>query len=113
VPANRDFELNWNAAGDNAAGDAPSLGLFRQSYGDFDYVMATITSPATARVGDIFLREMIPSREMIFVIDNSGSMAGPDRWRANPWSLRAAACAPRLALCVPGTGSTSSGSAIQ
>ncbi len=65
VPANRDFELRWSAAG-----DAPSLGLFRQKHGEMDYVMATITPPSVQRIGEA------PPREMIFVIDNSGSMAG-------------------------------------
>ncbi len=65
VPANRDFELRWSVAG-----DAPSLGLFKESHGELDYVMATITPPSTERIGEV------PPREMIFVIDNSGSMAG-------------------------------------
>ncbi len=65
VPADRDFELRWSAAG-----DAPSLGLFRETHGELDYVMATITPPAVQRIGEA------PPREMIFVIDNSGSMAG-------------------------------------
>ena len=65
IPADRDFELRWSAAG-----DAPSLGLFRQTHGALDYVMATITPPAAERTGTV------PPREMIFVIDNSGSMAG-------------------------------------
>ena len=65
VPANRDFELRWSAAG-----DAPSLGLFRQSHSELDYVMATITPPSVQRMGEA------PPREMVFVIDNSGSMAG-------------------------------------
>ncbi|BDI60362.1 marine proteobacterial sortase target protein [Qipengyuania nanhaisediminis] len=65
VPANRDFELRWRAAG-----DAPALGLFRQSHEGRDYVMATIAPPAAERIGQA------PAREMIFVIDNSGSMAG-------------------------------------
>ncbi len=65
VPANRDFELRWSAGS-----GAPELGLFRQSHSELDYVMATITPPSVQRVG-----EATP-REMIFVIDNSGSMAG-------------------------------------
>lgn len=65
VPANRDFELRWSAAG-----EAPSLGLFREKHGELDYVMATITPPSAERTG------AVPPREMIFVIDNSGSMAG-------------------------------------
>ena len=65
VPANRDFELRWSAAG-----DAPALGLFRQAHSELDYVMATITPPSAERTGTA------PPRDMIFVIDNSGSMAG-------------------------------------
>lgn len=65
VPADRDFELRWQAEG-----DAPALALFKQNHGALDYVMATITPPSTQRIGEA------PPREMIFVIDNSGSMAG-------------------------------------
>ncbi len=65
VPANRDFELRWSAAG-----GSPSLGLFRQSHSELDYVMATITPPSTQQTG------AVTPREMIFVVDNSGSMAG-------------------------------------
>ena len=65
VEMDRDFELRWSAAG-----EAPSLGLFRQGHGELDYVMATITPPSAGPSGQV------PPREMIFVIDNSGSMAG-------------------------------------
>ena len=65
VPADRDFELRWSAQG-----NAPSLGLFRERHGELTYVMATITPPKAQRSGEA------PPREMIFVIDNSGSMAG-------------------------------------
>ncbi|KEO90289.1 hypothetical protein EH31_09375 [Erythrobacter longus] len=66
VPANRDFELRWSA------GDAaPQLGLFKQAHGTLEYVMATITPPSTEPSDPV-----VPPREMIFVIDNSGSMAG-------------------------------------
>ncbi|MEP0391249.1 MAG: marine proteobacterial sortase target protein [Erythrobacter sp.] len=66
VPANRDFELRWSA-GD----EAPQLGLFKQTHGTLDYVMATITPPSAEPTDAV-----VPPREMIFVIDNSGSMAG-------------------------------------
>ena len=65
VPANRDFVLSWEAAGAE-----PSVGLFRQTFAGEDYVMAIITPPATGKI------HQVPPREMIFVIDNSGSMAG-------------------------------------
>jgi Ca-activated chloride channel homolog len=66
VPANKDFELRWSA-GD----EPPQLGLFKQKHGSLDYVMATITPPSVEREST-----NVPPREMIFVIDNSGSMAG-------------------------------------
>ncbi|MHA7819289.1 MAG: marine proteobacterial sortase target protein [Erythrobacter sp.] len=65
VPADKDFELRWAASG-----QVPSLGLYAQKNGALDYVMATITPPSAERDGPV------PAREMIFVIDNSGSMAG-------------------------------------
>lgn len=65
VPADRDFELNWHAAG-----SAPVLGAFRQQHRGLDYVMASLTPPAQAGKG------AAAPREMVFVIDNSGSMSG-------------------------------------
>ena len=64
VPADRDFELTWKAAG-----DAPSAGLFRETVGGDTYLLAFVTPPAAADVKPV-------PREVIFVIDNSGSMAG-------------------------------------
>ncbi|MEZ5695608.1 MAG: marine proteobacterial sortase target protein [Sphingomonadaceae bacterium] len=65
TPANRDFELRWSAPG-----KAPAFALFKQRFNGLDYVMAAITPPSAGPVGNI------PPREMIFVIDNSGSMGG-------------------------------------
>lgn len=67
VPADRDFELTWT----QAAGKMPSVGLFREHVGDADYLLATVMPPA---LGDATVTR-IP-REVIFVIDNSGSMGG-------------------------------------
>ncbi|MFC4255193.1 marine proteobacterial sortase target protein [Croceibacterium xixiisoli] len=64
-PADRDFELRWRSASAD-----PTLGLFRQTLGGQDYVMAAITPQAEVEAGKL------PPREMIFVIDNSGSMSG-------------------------------------
>ncbi|PXA83324.1 marine proteobacterial sortase target protein, partial [Nostoc sp. 3335mG] len=65
VPADRDFELDWRSASAN-----PTLGLFHQQTASGDYVMATVTPPAD-------LSQLpTPPREMVFVIDNSGSMGG-------------------------------------
>jgi Ca-activated chloride channel family protein len=66
VPADRDFELTWKPA----AKDAPSVGLFRERVGEADYLLAFVTPPALAQSEDQ------RPREIIFVIDNSGSMGG-------------------------------------
>ena len=67
VPADRDFELTWTAA----PGKTPSVGLFREHVGDADYMLAFVTPPALTEA------EQKPRpREVVFVIDNSGSMGG-------------------------------------
>ncbi|WP_342235776.1 marine proteobacterial sortase target protein [Inquilinus sp. OTU3971] len=66
VPANRDFELSWTAA----AGAAPSVGLFREKVAGDDYVLAFVTPPAVPQASDK------RPRDVVFVIDNSGSMGG-------------------------------------
>jgi Ca-activated chloride channel homolog len=67
VPADRDFELTWKPGGEKA----PSVGLFREHVGDADYVLAFVTPPAAEQAE----QKPLP-REVIFVIDNSGSMGG-------------------------------------
>jgi Ca-activated chloride channel family protein len=67
VPADRDFELTWKPA----AGEAPSVGLFRETLAGADYLLAFVTPPAVAPTAE----ETRP-REIVFVIDNSGSMGG-------------------------------------
>jgi Ca-activated chloride channel family protein len=65
VPADRDFELRWRSASAD-----PTVGLFRQTLDGDEYLMAAITPP----VDDA--KRPMPPREMVFVIDNSGSMGG-------------------------------------
>jgi Ca-activated chloride channel homolog len=67
VPADRDFELIWAPA----AASAPAVGLFREHVGNADYVLAVVTPPLIADAQD-----KKTAREMVFVIDNSGSMGG-------------------------------------
>jgi len=67
VPADRDFELSWTPAAEKA----PSVGLFREHVGDADYLLAFVTPPAAAPAD----QKPMP-RDVIFVIDNSGSMGG-------------------------------------
>jgi Ca-activated chloride channel family protein len=78
VPADRDFVLRWRSA----AADA-SVGLFRERLGDKDFLMAMLTPPVDDR------RRAAPPREMIFVIDNSGSMAGASMEQAKTSLLHA------------------------
>ncbi len=67
TPADRDFELTWTPA----AADGPSVGLFREHVGNADYVLALVMPPALADA-----QKETPPREIVFVIDNSGSMSG-------------------------------------
>lgn len=67
VPADRDFELTWKPAAEKA----PSVGLFREHVGDSDYLLAFVTPPSVEQAEKKQL-----AREVIFVIDNSGSMGG-------------------------------------
>jgi Ca-activated chloride channel family protein len=67
VPADRDFELTWKPAAEKA----PSVGLFREHVGDADYLLAFVTPPSVEQAE----QKPMP-REVIFVIDNSGSMGG-------------------------------------
>ncbi|KMO36198.1 marine proteobacterial sortase target protein [Methylobacterium aquaticum] len=64
--ADRDFELTWTPA----PGTAPAIGLFRERKAGADSVLAVVTPPAAA------LPAAPPPRDVIFVIDNSGSMGG-------------------------------------
>ena len=67
VPADRDFELTWKPAAEKA----PSVGLFREHVGDADYLLAFVTPPTAEQT----MQKPLP-REVVFVIDNSGSMGG-------------------------------------
>src|SRR5215470_7497335 len=66
VPADRDFELTWKPA----ESAVPSVGLLRERVGDADYLLAFVTPPP------IPASETPRPREIVFVIDNSGSMGG-------------------------------------
>ncbi len=66
VPADRDFELTWTPA----SSLAPSVGLFREHVGAADYLLAFVMPPPVPQA-----EEKRP-REVVFVIDNSGSMGG-------------------------------------
>ncbi|SEH65359.1 Ca-activated chloride channel family protein [Rhizobium tibeticum] len=68
VAADKDFELTWRAA----PGKTPSAGLFREVVNGKAYLLAFVTPPATPDASSPAAK-----REVVFVIDNSGSMSGP------------------------------------
>jgi Ca-activated chloride channel homolog len=67
VPADRDFELTWTAAAERA----PSVGVFREHVAGSDYILTYVTPPVVNNA-----EQMPLPREVVFVIDNSGSMGG-------------------------------------
>ncbi len=83
APANKDFTFSWQAA----PGQAPTAALFRESVGDDEFLLAIVTPPRPA-IDSTVSAAKIPS-EIIFVIDNSGSMAGPSIRQARLALLRA------------------------
>ncbi|WP_232631370.1 marine proteobacterial sortase target protein [Methylobacterium sp. Leaf118] len=64
--ADRDFELTWTPA----PGAGPTVGLFRERVAGAEAVLAVVTPPTDAAPA-------APTpRDVVFVIDNSGSMGG-------------------------------------
>ncbi len=68
VPANRDFELVWQPE----VGDAPQAAVFTETKKDKTYALVMLMPPAVATQ----TKEKAPPREVVFVIDTSGSMEG-------------------------------------
>jgi Ca-activated chloride channel family protein len=66
VPADRDFELTWSPN----SGTMPAAGLFHEQLSGADYLLAFLTPPSLEQP------QTTKPREIIFVIDNSGSMGG-------------------------------------
>jgi Ca-activated chloride channel family protein len=66
VPADKDFELTWSPK----AASVPQTALFHETVNGQDYLLAMVTPPTLESAA-----KLLP-RELIFVIDNSGSMAG-------------------------------------
>lgn len=66
TPANRDFVLNWTLA----AGSAPHATLFVEPGKDRDHALLMLVPPAPSAVG-----KRLP-REVVFIVDTSGSMEG-------------------------------------
>jgi len=68
VPADRDFVLEWQPE----AGDAPKAALFAEEKGGATYLLAMIVPPKSTGA----VKQSIMPREVIFIIDTSGSMHG-------------------------------------
>ena len=68
VRAERDFLLQWRLAG----GAVPSAALFQQTRDDGHYGLLMINPPAAAEVD----AGALPPRELVLVVDTSGSMHG-------------------------------------
>lgn len=66
VPADRDFVLTWRAR----PTAAPAVGLFHEKVAGGHYILAQVTPPIGQRPA------RPAARDIVFVIDNSGSMAG-------------------------------------
>jgi Ca-activated chloride channel homolog len=77
VPADKDFELTWTAKG-----DAPQVGIFKETVKGKDYLLATVTPPSITTAPNT------QPRETVFVIDNSGSMEGPSMQQAKDALIR-------------------------
>jgi Ca-activated chloride channel family protein len=69
VPADRDFELIWRPA----LGAAPKAALFTETAQGADHSLVMVVPPASDPSDD---RTRSFPREIVFVIDTSGSMAG-------------------------------------
>lgn len=79
VPADRDFVLNWAPK----PGNGPRAALFKEKFNANEYALIMLLPPAGKTVKAI-------NREVVFVIDTSGSMGGA--------SIRQAKAALNLAL---------------
>jgi hypothetical protein len=66
VPSDRDFTFSFAPA----AGAAPVASLLKEHFGDSDYLLALVVPPGSET------RSKVKPREAIFILDNSGSMAG-------------------------------------
>ena len=64
VPADKDFELTWSPK----AAAVPQTALFRETVNGQDYLLAMVTPPT------LEAQPKVLPRELVFVIDNSGSM---------------------------------------
>lgn len=72
VPANRDFQLKWKA--DFSV--EPQRAVFKQTLGETSYLMTMISPPLPQSAPETAPEIKSHAREMLFIIDTSGSMGG-------------------------------------
>lgn len=72
VQADRDIVINWRPQ----IGAEPELALFREQWQGQDYALLMLMPPLGATT------EQVLSRELVFIIDRSGSMSGPSMAQA-------------------------------
>lgn len=80
VPLDHDFELTWKPS----AAESPSAMLFTETIDDEPYYLLMVMPPSTERAA----AQVMP-REMIYIIDTSGSMHGTSIGQAKKALLRA------------------------
>lgn len=68
VPANRDFQLKWKAG----FSSEPQRAVFTETIGETSYLMTMVSPPLPEAKDDIKSH----AREMLFIVDTSGSMGG-------------------------------------
>jgi Ca-activated chloride channel family protein len=78
--ADRDFELVWRAK----KGAKPSLAVFNQNFNGEQYLLLMVSPPKASALQ----KTNIP-REVIFIVDSSGSMAGDSMEQASEALVRA------------------------
>jgi Ca-activated chloride channel family protein len=69
TPADSDFVLSWQPV----ASSTPLAGVFSERVGDYDYHLILVMPPK--ELSDAQARQALP-REVIYILDKSGSMAG-------------------------------------
>ena len=70
APMDRDFLLSWRAL----PGSEPRAALFHERVGAHDYALLMVLPPDSAAPGELAMPGL--PRELVFVIDTSGSMGG-------------------------------------
>ncbi len=72
VPADRDFELVWTPE----TGAAPAAGVFRETIDGATYLLVMVLPPHRGRPGRKNEAAPATPRDLVFVLDRSGSMGG-------------------------------------